>query len=96
MTARWSEFHRPGLSPCRKVDRAVARLDHPERGTFASLTNALEYQFEQGADAETVRHLLHALLAFARSAGVEPADLGLAEDADEDFARISPRTRKKR
>ena len=50
MNARWTELHSPGLSLCRKVNRAVARMDHPERGTFASLTNALELQFEQGAD----------------------------------------------
>jgi len=93
MTARWSEFHRSGLSLCRKVNRVVAKMGHPQLGTFASLTNALEYQFEQGADAETVRHLLRALVAFARSARVEPAVLGLADDADEVFERISPKRR---
>ena len=99
MDERWTEFHKPGLALCEKVDRAVVRMDHPERGTFTSLTNALEYQFEQGADPETVRHLLHALAAFTRSAGLDPAALGLAADADEDFARVSPerrRTRSKR
>jgi hypothetical protein len=92
-TSRWRMMNGPGLALCRKVDRVVARIDHPEQGTFASLTNALEYQFEQGADPDTVRHLLRALLAFTRSAGLVPADLGLAEDADEDFARISPKRR---
>ncbi len=95
MNDRWTEPNSPGLNLCRKVDRAVARMDHPERGTFASLTNALEFQFEQGADPETVRHLLHALLAFTRSAGVDPALLGLAEDAEQDFARISPKKRRR-
>jgi hypothetical protein len=71
-------------------------MDHPERGTFASLTNALEFQFEQGADPETVRHLLHALLAFTRSAGLDPAVLGLAADAADDLARISPKKRRRR
>ena len=93
MSDRWRAFHNPGLSLCRKVDRAVARLDHPEQGTFASLTNALEYQFEQGADPDTVRYLLHALLAFTRSVDLEPAALGLAENPDEDFARIAPKRR---
>lgn len=95
MTARWTAFHSPGLSLCRKVNRAVARMDHPERGTFASLTNALEFQFEQGADPETVRHLLLALLAFTRSAGLDPAALGLAADANDDFAHISPKKRRR-
>ena len=95
MNARWTELHSPGLSLCRKVNRAVARMDHPERGTFASLTNALELQFEQGADPDTVRHLLHALLAFTRSTGLEPAALGLAADATDDFARISPKKRRR-
>ena len=58
------------------------RAATPERGTFASLTNALEFQFEQGADPETVRHLLHALLAFTRSTGLDPAVLKLAADAE--------------
>lgn len=92
-TSRWRMMNGPGLALCRKVDRVVARIDHPERGTFASLTNALEYQLEQGADPETVRHLLRALLAFTRSAGLAPQDLGLAEDADADFARIAPKRR---
>ncbi|MBI4866764.1 MAG: hypothetical protein HY816_07410 [Candidatus Wallbacteria bacterium] len=94
MRTRWSRFHSSGLSLCRKVDRAVARLDHPERGTFASLTNALEFQFEQGADPETVRHLLHALISFARSAALSPEQLGLAEDPDDVFARLSPKLRR--
>ncbi len=96
MSDRWTAFHSPGLSLCRKVNRAVARMDHPERGTFASLTNALEFQFEQGADAEAVKHLLRALLAFTRSTGLDPAVLGLADEPDEDFARISPRKRRRR
>ena len=95
MSGRWTAFHSPGLSLCRKANRAVTRMDHPERGTFASLTNALEYQFEQGADPDTVRHLLHALLAFPRSTGLDPAALGLAADAADDFARISPKKRRR-
>ena len=95
MSDRWTAFHSPGLGLCRKVNRAVARMDHPERGTFASLTNALELQFEQGADPETGRHLLHALLAFTRSTGLDPAALGLAADAADDFARISPKKRRR-
>jgi len=93
VTKRWKDCHAGGLSLCRKVNRAIARMDHPERGTFSSLTNALEFQFEQGADADTVRHLLHALVAFTRSAGLEPRDLGLAEDAQDDFLRLSPKRR---
>ena len=95
MNARWTAFHSPGLSLCRKVNRAVARMDHPERGTFASLTNALEFQFEQGADPDTVRHLLHALLACTRNTGLDPVALGLAPDAADDFARISPKKRRR-
>lgn len=96
MDDRWKDCHRAGLSLCRKVDRAIARMAHPEQGAFSALTNALEVQFEQGADAVTVRHLLRALVAFTRSAGLEPGDLGLADDADHDFERLAPKQRGRR
>ena len=96
MNDRWKDCHRAGLSLCRKVDRAIARMDHPEQGALSALTNALEFQFEQGADAETVRHLLRALVAFTRSAGLEPSDLGLADDADQEFERLAPKQRGRR
>lgn len=96
MNNRWKDCHRAGLSLCRKVERAITRMGHPEQGAFSALTNALEFQFEQGADAETVRHLLHALVAFTRSAGLEPGDLGLSDDADQDFERLAPKQRGRR
>ena len=93
MDDRWKDCHRAGLTLCRKVDRAIARMGHPDQGAFSALTNALEVQFEQGADPETVRLLLHALLAFTRSAGLSPAALGLADDAEAELARLAPKRR---
>ncbi len=88
---RWQRWHEPGLEWMKKLERKIGRLDHPEQGGFMSLTNALLYQLEAGADPETVRHLLAALLAFARSAGVSPADLGLIDDPDRLLEKLEPR-----
>lgn len=96
MADRWKECYLGGLALCRGVNRALARMDHPDRGAFAALTNALEFQFEQGADTETVGHLLCALHAFARSAGIQPAALGLARNAEADLERLAPQPPRKR
>ena len=90
MSPRWPGFYEPALEWIKEVEAAVVNLRSPERGTFLSVTNALEYQFEQGADPETVRHLLRALLAFARAAGHQPSDLGLPDHAEATLASLSP------
>lgn len=90
---RWPILHAPGLRWVSKVERAVERLDHPEQGAFVCMTNALEFHFEAGADPETVRHLVHALLAFTRAVGLEPKALGVPDDPDAFVASIAPKSR---
>lgn len=98
----------PGLrcAPC--VGRSFTRLDSdgsarsnapssasttPEQGAFVCLTNALEFHFEAGADPATVRHLVHALLAFTRAVGLEPKALGVPDDPDAFVASIAPKSK---
>lgn len=90
---RWPILHAAGLRWVSKVERAVERLDHPEQGAFVSLTNALEFHFEAGADPTTVRHLVHALLAFTRAVGLDPKALGVPEDPDAFVASLAPRSK---
>jgi hypothetical protein len=75
----------------RKVERAVRQLRHPEQGAFIAIINAIEFQFDDGADVETVRHLTAALIRFAQAAGVEPPAIHLGTDAGEAVASIAPR-----
>lgn len=90
---RWPILHPAGLRWVGKVERAVERLDHPEQGAFVSLTNALEFHFEAGADPATVRHLVHALLAFTRAVGLDPKALGVPEDPDAFVASLAPKVK---
>lgn len=56
-----------------------------------SLTNALEHQFEAGADPQTVLHLLRALIAFAAAVDLEPGELDIPPDAEEVVRSLAPR-----
>ncbi len=89
---RWPILHAAGLRWVGKVERAVERLDHPEQGAFVSITNALEFHFEAGADPQTVRHLVHALLAFTRAVDLDPKALGVPEDPDAFVASLAPKS----
>lgn len=86
-------MHGPGLRWVGKVERAVERLDHDDQGAFMALTNALEFHFEAGADPTTLRHLVHALLAFARAAGVDPAAIHVPVDPDAFVQSIAPKSK---
>jgi len=88
---RWDVLHGPGLRWVGKVERAIKRLDHPDQGAFVALTNALEFHFEAGADPTTVRHLVHALLAFTKAVGLEPARLHVPDDPDAFVASLAPK-----
>ena len=64
-----------------RIERAVRRLDHPCQGGFIALLNAIEWQSEIGrGDPESIHHLGLALLAFARSLGIDPQATGIAQD----------------
>lgn len=89
---RWEMMHGPGLRWVGKVERAVERLGHDDQGAFMALTNALEFQLEAGADPATLRHLVHALLAFARAVGVDPAAIQVPLDPDAFVASLAPRS----
>ena len=85
----------------RAVARVVAlermlerRLPHEQRGGFAAILNALEYQVEEGAgDTSVVRPLGEALLSLARVHQLDSATVSqLTRTLDQLHCHISART----
>jgi hypothetical protein len=93
---RWPTFHQPALCWLERVERAIRAQNHADNGAFIAITNAIEYQFENGADPETVRALLAALSAFASSCGITPANIGLDSDPATTLDRLQPGRRASR
>jgi hypothetical protein len=63
-----------------RVERLLIKADPAAEGAFASIANALQYQFEISArDPETVRLLARALKAFAESRGIDLESTGIAK-----------------
>ena len=91
MSARWPPGYERGYRWIRKVETAIRRLKHPDQGIFVSIINAIELQFDDGADTETLRHLIAALLRFARAVRVEPTSIHLPVDPAEAVDAIAPR-----
>jgi hypothetical protein len=87
---RWPTFHQPALRWLERVERAVRAQDHPDQGAFIAIINAIEYQFENGADPETVRHLLAAFAAFVSACGISLHTIGLDPDPATTLARLAP------
>ncbi len=68
------------LRTVERIERALTRADRAAQGAYASLTNALEYQFEiPERDTATVRLLARALKAFAESRGVSLSSARVAK-----------------
>ncbi len=93
MRRRWPAFYQPVLDWLGDVEAAIYRQNHPEQGAFIAITNAIEFQFEIGADEPTVRHLLEALSTFAQRTGLDPNTLGLSSSPDDVVAKLRPETR---
>jgi hypothetical protein len=72
----------PGLDWVERTEAAIVALDHPKQGAMMAITNAIEYQFEIGACAETIGHLLAAMIAQANSLGMSLQELGLDHPPD--------------
>ena len=87
---RWPTSHKPALRWIGRVEHALAAHGHPDHGAFIAITNAIEYQFENGADPETVRLLLAALAQFASSCGISPAAIGLDPEPAATLAKLAP------
>ncbi len=72
----------PGRDWVERTEAAIAALDHSEQGAMLTITNAVEYQFEIGAYAETIGQLLTAMIAQAKSHGMPLSQLGLHHPPD--------------
>lgn len=94
MNDRWTPFHGPAMRWARRLDRAIQRLGPPRQVCFVSIANAIEVQFEEGADPDTLRHLLRALLRYTAAEGVSPGALKLTDtDPDSIMASLAPKRR---
>ncbi|MGH2397286.1 MAG: hypothetical protein ACRDFW_09910 [bacterium] len=79
MTSRTPNISRLAMRQIPRLERAVRRLDHPCQGGFIALLNAIDWQAEIGrGDPECIHHLGLAILAFARSLGIDPDSTGIA------------------
>ena len=87
---RWPTLSNPGLRWIGRVERNIAARDHPDHVAFAAIINAIQYQFENGADPGTVGLLLGALAQFASSCGISPEAVGLDADTETTLTRLSP------
>jgi hypothetical protein len=93
MTERWPILYEPGLRWIGGVERAIVRRDHPDQGAFVAIINAIEFQFDIGADLETVQHLLAALIRFATSRELPLDAIGLDADPAALLAKVAPKPR---
>lgn len=87
---RWPTLYKPGLRWIGRVERAVEARNHPDNGAFAAIFNAIQYQFENGADPGTVALLLAALAQFASSCGISPKAIALDDHPQTTLTRLSP------
>lgn len=87
---RWPTFYKPGLRWIGRVERRIEARYHPDNGAFAAIINAIQYQFENGADPGTVGLLLGALAQFTSSCGISPEAVGLDADPQTILTRLSP------
>ena len=87
MTDRWPTFHEPALGWIDRVQEAILARQPPDQGAFMAITNAIEYQFQNGADPETARLLIAAL---ASSSGVTPQEIGIEADPQAVLAKLRP------
>jgi hypothetical protein len=81
---------RPASTGFQRVEHAIRGLDHPEQGAFISITNALQFQLERGADPATLRHLIAAFIAFTCSLGIQPQRIKLRDNVDAVLQEIGP------
>lgn len=93
MEGRWPAFYERALQWLNQLEQAIYRQGHPEQGAFIAITNAIEFQFEIGADETTVWHLLEALRAFTMRAQLKPETIGLGDPPDSILAKLRPETR---
>jgi hypothetical protein len=68
------------LRSVERIDRCIVKLNRDDQGAFMAITNALEHHLEiWPRDAETVRHLAHALEAFLRARQVDADAAGFGK-----------------
>ena len=96
MTDRWSSICDAGLGWVERTEAAIVALDHAEQGAMLAITNAIEYQFEIGACAGTIRHLPAAMIAQAKSLGMLLPQLGMHHPPDAMRDRLRPTARQTR
>ena len=95
MSERFPHYYGRGLRWCEQVENAIARLalHPPHQGALIAINNAIEFQFEEEADPETLRLLIGALLQFARTCGVAPEAIRLPDTPEAIIEGLRPAKR---
>jgi len=65
------------------------------QGSLIAIINAIECQFEEEADPESIRLLIGGLLRFAQARGASPQDLGVLPTAEAITDSLRSRTQGK-
>jgi len=61
----WPPYHEPALRWLAQVERGIHRHAGERTGALIAITNAIEYQVEEGAHVPTVTELVAALRSLA-------------------------------
>ena len=96
MTERWPSMYGASLGWVERTEAVIVALDHAEQCALFTITNAIEYQFEISACAETIGHLPAAMIAQAKPLGMPLPQLGLHHLPDAMRNRLRPSARQTR
>lgn len=92
MNERFPHYYGRGLRWCVQVEETIVRLriHPPHQGALIAIINAIEFQFEEEAEPETLRLLIGALLQFARTCGLASDAIGLPATAEAIIEGLRP------
>ena len=91
----WHGYNHPEAMSITEILRAGTMPPRLAAALWLAMERGLSVILAADPPGAGKTTILTALLAFTRSTGLDPAALGLAADATDDFARISPKKRRR-
>jgi hypothetical protein len=88
----WPAYHEPALRWVAQVEGGIHRYAGERTGALIAITNAIEYQVEEGAHVPTLTALVAALRTLALAYGLDLKPLHLHPDAHTLVQRLQPPT----
>lgn len=86
----WPAYHQPALRWLTEVERAIQQHAGEQTGALMAISNAIEYQVEEGAHVPTVTALVAALRGLALAYGLDLKSLHLEAHALALVQRLHP------